>query len=415
MKTLSRWLIITLVASVAVACGDDETDPEGLDINETANNVEPNSSSPNGTTNNGGTENNSIISPNPAVETVLATSASTGQSGFSTQITFDVPEGTQSLTITIVGERDVTYTLGSWRNGPDGEFVVPQNWYQQSQFGPALCLTCPNRVVSSSGAFAAMLPVNPVLDVVPGEHAITVFTYAMDGFNIAQTASEFELEVVAKVLDDRPDNAEIDVNFFFTGAGGWTAETAPDDPAFQEVLATVDETWGQVGVTLGNMTYNDISSDFQVIEGAPEGDLPDLFATSEGASSDAVNLFFVDELIGGGPLGSVGTILGVSGGIPGPASANGSFRSGVALVVEPPPEIPTPIGLVFAHEVGHYLGLSHTSENAFAGQTHDQLDDTPENDPSYLMHNEGRGDKMSPSQGVVMRLNPWARNEGGEQ
>ncbi len=417
MTRYTSWIALLACVALLAACGDeDETQP--LDIEE-GGNVE-NASTPNASTPNGEPNvepNNVNVGENPAVETILETTATTGASGFSTEITFDVPENTQSLAVTVNGERGTTYTLAFWRNGPMGEFVVPQNWYTQSQVGPTLCLTCPNRVVSADSAFAAMLPVNPALEVTPGQHSIGVFSYQIEGFNLAPAASNFEVKVVAKVLPARPEVGVVDVNFFFTGAGGWTAASAADDPEFQQVLDTVNEVWGQVDVTLGELTYNDVDSSYAVIEEAtvPGGDLTELFALSSNAPRDAVNVFFVEELMAGGGLGGFGVILGISGGIPGPIGYSSSDKNGVALIVDPPPEIPTPIGLVFAHEVGHYLGLSHTSENPLAGSTHDQLTDTPENDASYLMHNMGSGNKMSEQQGVVMRLNPWTRNEGGAQ
>jgi hypothetical protein len=415
-KSTSRWASVALVLFLAACGGDDDTEP----LQISGNNTSANATTPNNTTTSANVDpgNNVDVVENPAVEMVLETSAETGPSGFSTEIVFDVPENTQSLTITVVGTPGTTYTLSYWRNGPDGEFVVPQNWYSQSQVGPTLCVTCPNRIVSSDAAFAGMLPVNPAeLEVVPGEHAIGLFSYNIEGFNLAPTASNVEVKVIAKVLPERPSVGVVDMNLFFTGAGGWTAETAPEDPAFQEILDQAEEVWGQVGMGLGEFTYNDIDPAYAVIEEAtvPGGDLTEMFALSADAPRDAVNVFFVDEIMAGGPLGGFGVILGISGGIPGPAGVMGSGRSGVAVIVEPPAQAPTPIGLVFAHEVGHYLGLSHTSENAFAGQTHDQLTDTPENDASYLMHNMGSGNKMSEQQGIVMRLNPWTRNEGANQ
>ena len=408
-----RWAPVALALVLAACGGDDGSDP--LDIEEPGNNT---SAGNNVTTAPNNTSENNVTAGERSVEVVLETTAMTGPSGFSTEIVFTVPENAQSVAITVVGDPGTNYTLSYWRNGPDGEFVVPQNWYSQSQLGPTLCLTCSNRIVSSDAAFAAMLPVNPSeLEVVPGEHAIGLFSYNIDGFNLAPTGSNVDVKVVAKVMPERPQVGIVDINFYFTGAGGWTAASAQNDPEFQELQDQVNEVWGQVGVSLGDTTFNDIGTEYQVIEEAtvPGGDLTDLFALSLNAPSDAVNVFFVDEIMAGGPLGGFGVILGIAGGIPGPIEVAGTGKSGVALIVEPPPEIPTPIGLIFAHEVGHYLGLSHTSENAFAGQTHDQLSDTPEDDASFLMHNMGSGNKMSEQQGIVMRLNPWTRNEGPEQ
>ena len=61
-----------------------------------------------------------------------------------------------------------------------------------------------------------------------------------------------------------------------------------------------------------------------------------------------------------------------------------------------------------AHEVGHYLGLFHTSE--LFGAQHDALDDTPRDDTQNLMHFSTSGDQLSHHQAVVAANNPWVRS-----
>ena len=123
------------------------------------------------------------------------------------------------------------------------------------------------------------------------------------------------------------------------------------------------------------------------------------------------------------PLGGFGVILGVSGGIPGPVGVQGSPRSAVIVDVSVPEAAgDVPFGFTMAHEMGHFLGLYHSSEMSipFAGlpQIHDPLADTAENDTSNLMFYEasGGGTTLTDDQGVVVRGNPWVRHStGGSQ
>ncbi len=101
-------------------------------------------------------------------------------------------------------------------------------------------------------------------------------------------------------------------------------------------------------------------------------DMRMLLRRSAEAPEDGVNIFVVDEITAGAGF----TIFGVAAGIPG-TSERGSERSGVLasnVILDSRMFDERFVGRVLAHEIGHFLGLYHTTE---ASGAHDQIADTP--------------------------------------
>lgn len=356
--------------------------------------------------------------------------------GRSIDMPVEVPPDVISLTVSALGTADGTYVVNKW-TAPGGAVLVTPNWLtsgsQEDQGG--ICMSCANRATMSEGAIALIAPNNPAVTLTPGEHTLSIFGIKqkpvvnqntgtcgdgictfIDQFQCAQDCApapltgKVQFSVFAKVGPGGavPDTGVLDLNLHFTGARGWTAATAPTDPDFQAVLDSLRTIYAQVGLSLGDIAYRDIDARFKVIESVqgPNSDLMELYSQSAGNELDALDLYFVEEL-----TSPFGIILGVAGGIPGPPLVQGSQRSGVAVVVKEIPGVPAGIDTTMAHEMGHFLGLFHTSEQAFMPpQLHDPLPDTPDNDETYLMFNTGAGHVLSPYQGRVMRSNPWVRH-----
>ena len=339
-------------------------------------------------------------------------------SGFSETLALEVPENVLSMSITISeGPISANYTVTDWV-GPEEFEIIRPGWVNSTSTG--ICYPdCNNRVVMiNNGATAALAPNNPDSQVEAGTHEFRVFGGVMGQTGFSPSVSQpVRVQVFAKVTDEAPETGILDLNLFFTGVNGWTAETAQQDTSFQNTLDSIDNLYSTVGISLGEVSYNDVDSSFQVIESmeGANSDLNRLFQLSEDAPLDGPNLFIVDELRSSSPFGGGGGILGISGGIPGPILAHGTPQSGVAVAYGSIQGAAI-LANVMAHELGHYLGLFHTSEYfAFGGMPgHDPLPDTPEDDTSYLMHAGGSGGNMSEWQGKVMRKNPWVRHDDQE-
>ncbi|RAL22229.1 hypothetical protein DL240_10270 [Lujinxingia litoralis] len=329
--------------------------------------------------------------------------------GRSQELCVNVPENVLSLAITVEGHNRDTLTLGSWL-GPDSFPIVRSGWNTAEQ----ICTDCNNRIASHIGAFAALAPNSPDSHVEPGRHIFTIDAgRAANAFSQPNPISgSARVSVHAKVVGGEvPESGTLDLNIFFSGSNGWTAASAPGDADFQQMLDEVREIYAQIDIEIGEIAYLDVEEEFQDVSDvtATDGELARLLANSERAPLDGPSLFMVDRLRS--PFdGMGGGVLGIAGGIPGPVHVKGTVASGVAVTTNEIPGGP-PISHVFAHELGHYLGLFHTSEqNLFGGpQMHDPLPDTPNNDESFLMHATGGGDTLSPWQGIVIRNNPWVK------
>ena len=213
------------------------------------------------------------------------------------------------------------------------------------------------------GSVSVALPNSPTLPFKPGQ-----WTFYLVGAK-ATTAN------VYAVIKLQPSST-LNMNLFFVGVPPLSATTAAADPGFQAILSKVRTIYSQIGVTLGDLAYIDITGpDAATFTDVTESQLPSLFQLSANpkALDKAVNIFFVHSIAGSALSGYI--ILGESGGIPG-TPVPGATSSGVAVTMADFPNGLDGIGETLAHETGHWLGLFHTTEAG--GTAFDPLPDTPE-------------------------------------
>lgn len=220
-----------------------------------------------------------------------------------------------------------------------------------------------------------------------------IMTPALERFESHLQAGAHSLELTTQsqnichyLLEESTPGTFIDFNIYLVGMG-LTAEAAQTDPDMQAVLAQFDAIYAQLGVSIGEVHFHEITGDaaeaYQIVRS--DFELQQLVALStlpDGGYDGALsaNIFFVRAVqIGGGAIG-------ISQGLPGPAGLHGTPSSGVVFTSEYIGEQfrgegNTRVdgnaftGIVMAHEVGHYLGLFHTSEQY--GQGFDPVEDTP--------------------------------------
>lgn len=200
----------------------------------------------------------------------------------------------------------------------------------------------------------------------------------------------------------------LDLNVWLADGLSVDAASAPADTRLQAILGQLDAILGQESIRLGDIDYYDVGDPaYDDVTSANE--FSQLLRTTSAATATRLNLFFVETALGGG-------VVGVSATISGP-KRNGTTLSGVMSKYTG--FSTNVIGLIAAHEIGHFLGLYHTVEQ---NGLHDFIDDTaecpatgtdsvcPQEGGDYLMHWQAvGGTDLTGGQGLVLRAHPLLR------
>lgn len=169
---------------------------------------------------------------------------------------------------------------------------------------------------------------------------------------------------------------EIDVNVFVVEGVGPTSNltAAQACTAGNSVYDGLVDASGlyaaNLGLSLSGLSCYDVPSSLAFADIGSDDELSDLFELSSAAADERLNLFIVDSF-----SGDLGFAAGVAGSVPIPMQMNGTRRSGVAIQYS---GSATTMGETIAHEMGHSLGLYHTSEFNAATNGFDPISDTPE-------------------------------------
>lgn len=280
----------------------------------------------------------------------------------------------------------------------------------------------------ATSAVAMQIP-NTTTDRYVYQPGFLRFGMAVYGSSTTPTGSlRMHIDALEVLAASPPTTGTLNVRIHLVGVG-ITAATAATNTRITAFLNRFRTILNMVGISVGTVTYVDIDAPALAIIDTADGEaseLSQLFRMSTGTTENVLNLFLVQE-VRAGDSGEFNT-LGIAGGIPGPARVHGSSHSGVVIAFDPGvvgsgTSGGDLAGHVAAHEVGHFMGLFHTTENGrvcsagevpsatdmcvpFGGT--DVIGDTTRGDTSNLMHFVVLGSNwhMTAGQGFVELRNP---------
>jgi hypothetical protein len=305
----------------------------------------------------------------------------------------------------------------------DGRFIVPIEIVRPS-----------GRKIDFAGAneFQAVMSwihgyINPT--VVP---AVTQHAAQLEAGPHRYVLETSSTDVCWYLIEEQTPGATLDIDVYLVGLPGITAANAGSNANLRRMFEVVGEAYAQVGIEVGTVRYHNMTSDqidrFSIIREDNEIlELVKLSARPTGGLDSILtaNVFIIQTFAT--ELG----LLGVSSGLPGAAGIHGTSASGVVFTGEmlgqmvPDPLTGAPMdgnefsGKVLAHEVGHYLGLFHTTEGDLTN--HDPVLDTAECPPerfpfdcpdllNLMFPFASNGSDLSPGQGFTIKSNPLTKD-----
>jgi hypothetical protein len=204
-----------------------------------------------------------------------------------------------------------------------------------------------------------------------------------EGYTLELMAQDSAVDLAATTLSRGAPGAVLDVNLYYIGVSGLVPTGDRGPGAIRIALGELEAALQTAGIALGSVRQfrlvGALAERFAVLDRAAvpgaRGEEGELFLLSAGAGRPCVNVFFVR---------SIEMALGISGGIPGTQTAHGTRGAGVALSYD---LLGSDLGRAMTHELGHFLGLFHTTE--LTGVALEPLTDTPVCDATHDADGDG--------------------------
>lgn len=261
-------------------------------------------------------------------------------------VQIEIAEGVTSFTLVAI--RDVSHGP-EWvgirtLTAPDGTLLFNRT-VDDPQINPAA-----NNYLGASSILVPSTD-HPDYEVIPGTYVATTGVWNLD-----RTAEEPFTAVAGTV--DRVEvhlrhGAQVqlfDLNLHFAPETGLTAATAADDDFVVDMLAELDAVYTDtMDVRLGELQLFDLPDGLGDVQNSDE--IRDLCAaySQPGPNRISINAFVVD---------SIDFASGFTSGSPAPPGLYGTPASGLVIELD---NTGTHTGTLLAHEVGHFLGLHHTT------------------------------------------------------
>lgn len=288
------------------------------------------------------------------------------EAGESPHFDFTAPAGTIGIDFMAIGAAaDQSKILGFFSLVAPGNRVVIDDTAGE-----------PARQAFALGAMSFAVPSDDSATTAAAAGDWRFHVFALDFDSLAFVDSDPRVLVKIRTAPSGVPVGEIDVNLFVVegvGPGGTldaTLACTPGNPVY-DGLAYASGLYAQnLSLSIAQLACINLTGSGTFADIESQTELGDLLELSGQVAEERLNLFIVDSF-----SGELSNAAGIAGSVPIPMQLNGTRRSGVAIQYSASASV---MGETIAHEMGHSLGLYHTSEFNAATNGFDPISDSPE-------------------------------------
>jgi hypothetical protein len=277
------------------------------------------------------------------------------------QVRFALPQEARSFVLTATSARPAYIALMALI-GPEGEVLFDRRTMDNNPFEPAA-----RENLEDPFPLSVLFPSASGLSVQPGTYTARLGVLSNGPEDDAQ---RLDVDVVWQ----RATNPRrLRLNLWLAPDAPLSPDALARDPTWTEGLSQLRTIFTSAGIELDPLEVSELDGALGALDALDEqAGLVALRQALEQERTEGLDVVLVARIAAEGR-----TVRGKTSGIPGPPAHPELRRRGmVVLSLEALPNSPLRLAEAIAHEVGHYLGLRHTTE--MDGSRHDDLADTPE-------------------------------------